>query len=245
MRSEVLVYNGDGTKYVDVVCNSLKDLVSTKYLVRKITLEELYSKEWLLNAKFLVIPGGRDIPYTKDINGLAINNIREFIDKGGSYLGICAGAYFACSQVVFEKGTPLEVLGHRNLLLFKGIAKGSVYDGFNYGSTAGARIASLELHNLDLKNKISHAYFDGGCEFIPEVGFTAYETIATYSDFVEKKAVVFMELGEGKVLLSGVHPEMDIKYLDELNYTSYQWTEMIKVSHSQRELFRLFVKMLL
>ena len=31
------------------------------------------------------------------------------MEGGGTYLGICAGAYFASREVIFEKGTPLEV----------------------------------------------------------------------------------------------------------------------------------------
>lgn len=33
----------------------------------------------------------------------------EFVEGGGSYLGFCAGAYFACSEVDFEPGTDLAV----------------------------------------------------------------------------------------------------------------------------------------
>jgi hypothetical protein len=36
--------------------------------------------------------------------------------QGGRYLGICAGAYFAAKEVVFEKGTEMEVTGAREFV---------------------------------------------------------------------------------------------------------------------------------
>lgn len=53
----------------------------------------------------------------------------DFVHSGGSYLGLCAGAYFGCSRVVFEPGTPLEVVGDRELAFFPGIARGAAFPG--------------------------------------------------------------------------------------------------------------------
>ena len=50
--------------------------------------------------------------------------IREYVSKGGKYLGICAGGYYASSYVEFEKSTTLEVLGDRELSFFPGKAIG-------------------------------------------------------------------------------------------------------------------------
>lgn len=73
----------------------------------------------------------------------------EYVESGGAYLGLCAGAYFACSRVVFEPGLPLEVVGPRELCFFGGIARGSVYPGFEYGGEAGSVAAPVEfLANL-------------------------------------------------------------------------------------------------
>jgi hypothetical protein len=52
-----------------------------------------------------------------------------FVNSGGSYLGLCAGAYYACSSVQFEQGSRLQVLGDRELAFFPGIACGAAYPG--------------------------------------------------------------------------------------------------------------------
>lgn len=42
--------------------------------------------------------------------------IRQFVENGGTYIGFCAGAYFACNRVEFEIGTPLgQALFHIDL----------------------------------------------------------------------------------------------------------------------------------
>jgi glutamine amidotransferase-like uncharacterized protein len=62
----------------------------------------------------------------------------EFVElAGGSYLGLCAGAYYGSSRVVFEPGTPLEVIGDRELAFFPGIARGAAYPGGLVGGWGG------------------------------------------------------------------------------------------------------------
>ena len=53
----------------------------------------------------------------------------EYVNGGGSYLGLCAGAYYACARVEFEMGSELEVVGERELAFFPGIGRGSVAPG--------------------------------------------------------------------------------------------------------------------
>lgn len=52
-----------------------------------------------------------------------------YVQSGGSYLGLCAGAYYASSQVEFEPGSTLEVVGDRELDFFPGTARGAAYPG--------------------------------------------------------------------------------------------------------------------
>jgi glutamine amidotransferase-like uncharacterized protein len=57
----------------------------------------------------------------------------EYVRAGGAYLGLCAGAYYACSRVEFEPGGPLEVVGNRELGFFPGVAAGAAYAGEHPG----------------------------------------------------------------------------------------------------------------
>jgi hypothetical protein len=53
----------------------------------------------------------------------------DFVRGGGAYLGLCAGAYYATARVVFEPGTPMEVVGDRALAFFPGIGRGCAFPG--------------------------------------------------------------------------------------------------------------------
>jgi len=52
-------------------------------------------------------------------------------------LGLCAGAYYGCARVVFEPGTPLEVVGDRELAFFPGVARGAAFPGNVTPHTSG------------------------------------------------------------------------------------------------------------
>jgi len=67
-----------------------------------------------VNSVFLM-PGGADLPYVAKLNGLGNHNIRKFVSKGGIFIGICAGGYYASSYVDFDASGPNEVLGKREL----------------------------------------------------------------------------------------------------------------------------------
>ena len=55
--------------------------------------------------------------------------VADYVHGGGRYLGLCAGAYYACNRVEFEQGSPMEVQGDRELQFFPGIARGAAYPG--------------------------------------------------------------------------------------------------------------------
>ena len=75
---------------------------------------------WTEDAALVAFGGGYDSGFVKSLgkDGTAI--VRNYVLSGGSYLGICAGGYFGCAEVEFDKGGPLEVVGKRDLGFFPG-----------------------------------------------------------------------------------------------------------------------------
>eukprot|EP01134_Creolimax_fragrantissima_P006231 CFRG6231T1 len=72
-----------------------------------------------------------------------ISVIREYIQAGGVYVGICAGAYMACNRVIFDEGGALEVIGDRPLSFFPGNGVGPVVGDYDYASERGARAVRI------------------------------------------------------------------------------------------------------
>ena len=145
---KILIYQEEGTSPCSIqslLLSLQQENLDKKYILKRINSEHLQRDLWQLETHLLIFPGGRDLPYCHSLRGLANRNIINFVQKGGSFLGICAGAYYASSLVNFEMGSPLEVVGPRELQFFPGIAYGPAYGSskFSYENPSGARIANL------------------------------------------------------------------------------------------------------
>lgn len=128
-KNLVRIYAGEG-----VARECVKDfqVALGRYNPSTIFADELKETSWVNTCRLLVLPGGRDLPYCNDLHGRAVNNIRTFLDNGGAFIGTCAGAYFASSRIEFAKGTEFEVVGERELSVFKGASIGPYFEDFNY-----------------------------------------------------------------------------------------------------------------
>lgn len=205
MKSHIYVYSGPGAALESLAQTMaiFQELASVPYSIHKIGFRELKGGAWTKDAALLVMPGGADIPYAKYLSGEGTTKIREFVEQGGSYLGICAGAYFASAKITFEAGTPLEVHGIRELKFFPGIAEGPVLAPYDYNSNSGARIAELRVKGSD---KLVFSHFNGGCHFVDAEKIPEVTVHATYGK-TGKAAIIEIKVRRGTVVLSGVHPE--------------------------------------
>ncbi|MEI6241814.1 MAG: BPL-N domain-containing protein, partial [Chlamydiota bacterium] len=131
--------------------------------IRLVSRLDLKKDNWKKDTFLLIVPGGRDVPYHKALKGEPNKNIRSFVEEGGRYLGLCAGAYYGSAGIEFEKGTALEIVESRELCFFPGVARGPAYGNhqFCYRSSRGARVAHLLL-----ADSVSAAFFNGGPAFI-------------------------------------------------------------------------------
>ncbi|KAF9186942.1 biotin holocarboxylase synthetase [Haplosporangium sp. Z 767] len=229
----VLVYSGEGTSRTSLAhtVRTLRALVGYHYDVMKIDAKGLLTEPWEESTALLVIPGGRDMPYTRDLNGAANEKIRAYVEAGGRFWGICAGAYFASGRVNFEKGTPLEVQGSRELKFFGGECRGVVYPGFVYDSEQGANAVEIRLNGDvvaedGLGFEETRVYFNGGGFFVDAEWQQGVQVLAWYSDRNaeggedsdhRKAAIIACHVGKGLALLTGVHPEYDPAHLDAAN----------------------------
>lgn len=156
----------------------------------------------------LIVPGGADLPYCEQLNGEGNRAIREFVESGGLYVGICAGAYYGCREIAFI-GADYNVFGTRELGFFPGLAKGCLPEltgGRFYDETVKSKaIVPLAFAT----GETADFYYHGGCYFEPASGQNSeifYEPLAFYPN--GSLAVVSGKIGQGNYLLSGVHFEL-------------------------------------
>lgn len=195
---------------------ALKDFC-TQYMKtrpRKLSSEDILEQE-IHDLDWIFFPGGRDIYYHEKLKGRGCEILKEWVCQGGFYIGICAGAYFGCEEIEFEKGEALELCDKRELAFFSGRAIGSAYlkGEFDYYSHSGSTIAKLRFSDQE---RYAESFFKGGCYFEANEKEKDSKVIGVYYDLPNNPvAILSKPVGKGKVLLSGVHPEFSKAYLEK------------------------------
>ena len=223
MTQKIAIYEGEGSSLLGI-----RDL-DALYLSK----ESLLNSDWDAASTHFILPGGRDRPYHAAFRGAGNRKIRAFVEKGGTYIGLCAGAYYASSRVEFDRGFPLEVSEERELSFFAGKAVGHVYGGgtFSYESNRGARAARIET-----ANSVFYSYYNGGCTFIGDL--TPCQILARYTDLPNQPpAIIACRIGLGTAILSGVHIEIPPDILDPEDPFLKPLIPLLRSTNAERETF--------
>lgn len=153
-------------------------------------------------VSLFVMPGGADLYYCEKLNGPGNARIRAYVEGGGSYLGICAGAYYACAALNWAAGTDQEISGARELGFYNGTATGPVMEFLEGQNINGSWLHAAPVTYHDDQGDITAllAYeagpvFTGGDAVI----------LARYED--GGAAIIETKIGQGRVILSSPHIE--------------------------------------
>jgi len=210
-RANVLVYNDEG---VDRTCLQWVSIFFKKRgnKVKDVNADFLISDtKWITQYDKIVIPGGADCPYHEKLKGIGCDNIRKFVENGGTYIGICAGGYFGSKKVEFALGTDLEVNEYRELAFFPGIARGPMLKPYVYDSEEGASAAKIRS---SIDGSVFYSYHNGGSTFVLDrISKDGIEVLAEYADENNTPAVIRCKYGKGQAILSGIHFEADPQLL--------------------------------
>ncbi|GMM33250.1 biotin--[acetyl-CoA-carboxylase] ligase [Saccharomycopsis crataegensis] len=232
----VLVYSGNGTTAESVkhCLYTLRRFLSPHYAVISVDANVIRKEPWAEKTSLLVFPGGADLPFCSEFNGEGNRKIKQFVKRGGKYMGFCAGAYYASSRLEFETGSDIEVSGSRELKFFPGTAVGTAFKGFRYSSNNGERAAycSIEPTLADGETHSFNTFFshyNGGPTFYDAEKFDKVEVLSRYlepidADSGEAKtnaAIIHCEVGDGSAILFGPHVEFE--------------PSLLKYSHSRKD----------
>ena len=149
----------------------------------------------------VIIPGGNAKSYLKAMGEEGVRTLKQFIDDGGGYLGVCAGAYIgAVNDTTLRKNIGIGLLP-----VYYTLYKGNV----NIKCT-------VKLHDIREHNNYICLYHNGAVFECTDVG----ENVASYAAVTDvncnenikdylmsKTAVVAGTYGRGHVVLCGPHIE--------------------------------------
>jgi glutamine amidotransferase-like uncharacterized protein len=179
---DILLFTGTGTSRGDVkALEAILDDNQLGYPTANSSELNGMSEAQLGGYRLLIVPGGNFVDMGNRLSSASSANIRNAVYNGLNYLGICAGAFMA--------GDP----PYNGLNLTSGV-RFHFYSAENQGIRKTAvPIMAVGVSTLD-------QYWEDGPEL---TGWGA--AIAKYPDGTP--AVAEANVGNGWVVLSGIHPE--------------------------------------
>ena len=192
----VLIFNGTGTIANDVT--AIESVVSSLGLTYKTASSgqlDGMSEAELAAYKLMIVPGGNSITIGENLSATASSNVHNAVAKGLNYLGICAGGFFGGFSAYYN-----------GLNLTSGVWF-SVYP--NSGRGTGKTAVEISFPNrpeLDI-------YWQDG----PELSGWG-EVIGKYPNGTP--ALVEGYMGDGFVILSGVHAEAPASWRDGMTFST-------------------------
>jgi biotin--protein ligase len=208
----VRVYHDAGAGEFSRGClvHALSNAFAGRAAVERIHAAEIVaSDDWHAGTLLLAFPGGADLPYAERLDGPGNASILRYLEGGGAFLGVCAGAYYASARVAFEASEPGAITGVRELALFQGTARGSLHElAAPYALDHLRCAAVVAVRRADDGRKL-HALYWGGPELVPDrdARFTPLLTYVTPDDR-HALAAVRTDVGRGRAVLTGVHAEV-------------------------------------
>lgn len=166
--------------------------------------------KWEPKSSLLHVPGALSSELDVHI-GHKTNEIREFVNKGGRFLGWCGGGYWASHRVRYKMNSHTEIDKIRDLALWNGIEIGPLLPflgnptgniGFFHGAVkikwTGSSILSGLLKDRKLKDLEVNVLLSGGGSFIPADHEHTYKVIAKYQNVEKGKEIAGVKTSVGK-----------------------------------------------
>lgn len=243
---EILIYldEGVGRDSFHHILQGIKNHPHISLPVKPINAKGIIEKNWEKTTAVLIFPGGRDSPYRYKLQGKGNQRIREYVEKGGKYLGFCAGAYYASASIEFEKGGPLEICAEGELNFFPGKAVGPLFgfDQFCYHNTKGSQAALIDWGGEEL----FFLYYKGGCTFQITENHSDVSVLARYASLPSSPpAIIHCKVGKGEAMLSGVHPEYEIGAFNATDpYIKPHFPFLFQSEEKRKELFQHLINLI-
>lgn len=183
-----LVYKGPGS-CTDGDCSGAAALMAELegYQVNYIGPQETDFKAFE-GINLYIQPGGQSAVLDVEMDEALQQNIRDFVYSGGSYVGFCAGGFFAMEHI----GEPRDFTG-------LGLIPG---EAFSFQELSPAPAAILAIQWL---GRLVDIYWEGGPYFPEEYLGENVEVFARYPS--GKPSNIRTMYGEGRVTVTAFHPE--------------------------------------
>lgn len=221
IESQIFLYEGRGASpfFVEQTENSLKNyLGESSYRIIKVDnsyIERSLGKD----TQALIIGGGNAFQMSLGLSKI-FQKIRHFVFNQGNFIGFCAGAYLASSNISYKYNRrPQRAECSFGLNIFNGTCKGPAEEKSLYTNPWDTKImpprsVSLSSSNVGCPESPYSIYWQGGGYFISDT-LTNEQIVAKYTYIKRTPAAIIhvshgMDRQKGNIILSGPHPEMEL-----------------------------------
>lgn len=233
-RKTILIYEDYGCADITILLNELKTYFEPRGYTVGLTNAVGIIRGHELNESILAffMPGGADTPYRQKLAVQGNHLIRNYVKSGGIYYGICAGAYYACRQTIFEKNIPaLKVIHQCGLNLIDGKAIGTLYKELNISPFDKNMMSSAAVEVIWNDGQKYIVHYHGG-PYFKLSNKKKIDILAYYNLPHKKPAIISCSYGTGKVIVSGVHFEDSGQALSHIfQKLSFQFKPAQHVAH--------------
>jgi glutamine amidotransferase-like uncharacterized protein len=192
-QADILLFNGPGTSRGDVAA---LEAILHRHQFNYVTVDSWWlntiSESQLRAHRLLIVPGGNFVRMGNGLEPATAAKVRNAVRTGLNYLGICAGAFIAGNSPF----NGLNLTGGVAFPFYSAEARG-IHKTAVWVQTAG----ELTLHQ----------YWEDGPALI---GWG--DVVGKYPEGTP--AIVEANVGEGLVILSGVHPEAPESWRSGMNF---------------------------
>jgi glutamine amidotransferase-like uncharacterized protein len=179
--------------------------------VRQINANDIKAGVLDENTKAFIMPGGATRYVNAQLGKEGNQLIKNYIEKGGTYIGICAGAYYACARTEWDTGAQ-KIFTDNDLAFCDCVARGPISSLVNKQKNFPTAITHIRFDNGTTQKNL---YWGGPVfEFRSKEAESKVEVLARYEDVDGKPIAAFTgRYGSGRYILTSVHLEVDTAQL--------------------------------
>ena len=193
--ASVLLFNGNGTSPGDVAAvENILRATHLSYTTANSRQLSALTPAQLAAYRLLIVPGGNFVEIGNSLTPVAVASVRNAVQGGLNYLGICAGAFFAGNS-------PYNGLDLTSGVRFP----------FYAAEARGVRKAAVQIA-IAGSSPLEQYWEDG-----PQLSGWG-DVVAKYDD--GSPAVAQGKFGNGWVLLLGTHPEAPDRWHSGLHFSA-------------------------
>ncbi len=206
--ADFAVYTGSGTWQESI--DAFESFLEWKNLSwEEVSASDINSNDLRPLYKGIFLPGGWAYNYKKSIRDSGDQHIRDFISDGGAYIGMSAGAFYACDNVVWEGQDYPYYLN-----LFHGDCIGPIDEIAPWPTYVMTTMSINQNHPANIYEPATEdILYYGEPYFIAypnqEMQIFASWNVPSNSLAHQQGGIIGFNYGSGRALLVGPHPEIE------------------------------------